>query len=99
MVKWTAHARVQLRQIHDYIAKDSPLYAKKVAEDLVRKSLALDELPRLGRVVPELGEDSVRELAAHSYRILYEIDATDVSVLAIIHKRRDLLPEEIPTEQ
>ena len=54
MVKWTDHALAQLRHIHDYIAQDSPLYAKRVAEALVSKTIGLDKLPRLGRTVPEL---------------------------------------------
>ncbi len=98
MVTWTDHALAQLRQIHDYIAQDSPLYAKRVSEALVSKSLVLDELPRLGHVVPELNEESVRELALYTYRILYEIKAEDVEVLAVIHKRQNLAPEEIPRE-
>ena len=48
MVKWTGHSLVQLRHIHDYIAQDSPLYAKRVSDALVRK-------------VSELGEENVRE--------------------------------------
>lgn len=98
MVKWTGHALAQLRHIHDYIAQDSPLYAKRVSEALVRKSLALDELPRLGRIVPELNEETVRELSLYTYRILYEIKAERVEVLAVIHKRQNLAPEEIPRE-
>jgi len=54
MVKWTAHAKSQVRHIHDYIAQDSLLYAKRVSEELVKKTIGLDELPRKGRKVPEL---------------------------------------------
>lgn len=96
MVRWTAHAKAQLRHIHDYIAQDSPRYAKRVAEALVRKTQDLDRLPRQGRRVPELDEDAVRELPLYSYRILYEIRGEDVAVLAVIHKRRDLQAGEIP---
>ncbi len=99
MVKWTGHARAQLRHIHDYIAQDSALYAKRVAEALVSKTIVLDELPRLGRIVPELNEETVRELPLYSYRILYEIKPTHIDVLAIIHKRRDLQPDEIARGQ
>ena len=42
MVTWTAHAKAQLRRIHDYIFEDSPLYAKRVSEELVQKTIALD---------------------------------------------------------
>lgn len=77
-----------------------PLYARRVSEELVRKTLGLDELPRKGFKVPELNEDAVRELALYSYRILYEIKADNlIEVLAVIHKRRHLEPEEIPREQ
>jgi len=96
MVKWTNHALAQLRHIHDHIAQDSPLYAKRVSEALVSKTLELDELPRLGRKVPELNKDTVREIPLYSYRILYEIKLDLVEVLAVIHKRRNLQPEDIP---
>jgi len=36
MVKWTRHAKRQLHHIYDYIAQDSPLYARRVSEELTR---------------------------------------------------------------
>ncbi len=100
MVKWTKHAKSQLRHIHDYIAQDSPLYAKRVSETLVKKTIGLDELPRKGRMVPELNEDAVRELGLYSYRILYEIKSDNlIEVLAVIHKRQHLEADDIPREQ
>ncbi len=99
MVKWTAHAKSQVRHIHDYIAQDSPLYAKRVSEELVKRTLDLDTLPRKGKKVPELNVDAVRELGLYSYRILYEIKVDDlVEILAVIHKRQHLEPEEIPRD-
>ena len=99
MVKWTRHAKRQLRHIHDYIAQDSPFYARRVSEELVKRTIGLDELPQKGRMVPELNEDAVRELGLYSYRILYEIKSDDlIEVLAVIHKRRQLEPEEIPRD-
>lgn len=99
MVKWTAHAKVQLRHIHDYIAQDSPLYARRVSEEMVQKTIGLDELPRKGYKVPELNEDSVRELSLYSYRIIYEIKPDSlIEVLAVIHKRRHVEPTDIPRE-
>lgn len=98
MVKWTAHALGQLQLIHDYIAQDSPIYAKRVAENIVAKTLRLEHLPRLGRVVPEINEDCIRELSIYSYRVLYEIKQARVDILAVIHKRRDLQTDDIPRE-
>ncbi len=96
MVKWTDHALAQLRHIHDYIAHDSHLYAKRVSDAMVRKTVGLDELPYQGRKVPELNDESIRELGLYSYRIIYEIKANDVEVLALIHKRRNFIPEDLP---
>jgi toxin ParE1/3/4 len=70
-------------------------YARKVVQDIVAKADNLDELPRRGRVFPELGNEAIRELSLYSYRILYEIRAQNVFVLTVIHKRRDLQPEMI----
>ena len=38
MVKWSAPAKRDLKQIHDYIAKDSKYYAKKVAQNIVAET-------------------------------------------------------------
>ena len=96
MVRWSGQARADLKAIHDVIARDSTHYARKVTQELVEKSDALAALPRLGRVVPELGDDNVREIPVYSYRILYELKpGDDVVVLAVIHRRRDLRSEEI----
>ena len=81
----------QLRHIHDYIAQDSPLYARRVGEELVRKTMDLEQMPRIGRKVAELNEDAVREIGVYSYRILYELkNDGNIDVLAVIHKRRHL---------
>ena len=99
MVKWTAHAKAQLRHIHDYIAEDSTFYAKRVTEALVQRTVDLDQLPRKGKVVSELNEEAIRERSLYSYRILYEIKSVDlVVVLAIIHKRQHLEAEDVPRD-
>jgi len=96
-VRWAAHAKAQLRHIHDYIAQDSPIYAKRVSEALVQRTVDLDTLPYKGTVVSELNEDSIRELPLYSYRIVYEIKPENqVTVLAIIHKRQHVEGEDIP---
>jgi toxin ParE1/3/4 len=63
---------------------------------MVRKTVGLDELPYQGRKVPELNEEYIRELGLYSYRIIYEIKTDDVEILAVIHKRRDFAPEDLP---
>ena len=95
MVIWSEPAKADLRSIHDFIAHDSLHYAKKVTQDIREKTDALDDLPKLGKKVPELNDDAVRELSLYSYRIIYEIKSQGVFVLAVAHKRRDLKAGDI----
>ena len=95
MVIWSDPAKADLRSIHDFIAHDSTHYAKKVTQDIAAKPDVLDNLPRVGKVVPEFDNEAIRELSLYSYRILYEIREPDVVVLAVIHKRRDFQPEMV----
>lgn len=95
MVSWSDAAKADLRRIHRFIAADSASYANKVTAEIREKTGLLAELPRIGRVVPELGDESVRELSAYNYRILYEIKSNDVIVLGIAHKRQNLQAEDI----
>lgn len=95
MVTWSDHAKADLRHIHDFIAADSRHYAKQVTQGIVDKTLRLSELPRIGKVVPEINDEDIRELHLYSYRILYEIHAEHIHVLAVVHKRQDLQPGEL----
>ena len=95
MVAWSNQAKADLRHIFEFIADDSRHYARKVTQDIVEKTNALNELPRLGKAVPEVGDDNVRELSLYSYRILYEITKQDIFILAVVHKRRDFKAEDI----
>ncbi len=95
MVIWSAPAKTDLRYIHDFIAQDSPFYAKKVTQDIREKTDKLATLPKIGKVVAELNDESVKEIWLYSYRIIYEIFEQDVFILTIVHKRRELLADEI----
>ena len=54
-----------------------------------RRALA-PQVPQPGRVVPEVGDESVRELFVKSYRLIYEIRREHVVILALIHGARRL---------
>ena len=89
MVKWSRPARMDLKQIHDYIAEDSRYYAKKVVQTIVEKTEELMVFPEIGRIVPELDDPNIRELFVYSYRLIYEITPNGIEILAVIHGRRD----------
>jgi len=98
VVIWARQAVVDLRSIHDFIARDSRYYAKKVVHDIREIVDELNGLPKMGRIVPELNEEDVRELFLYSYRIIYEIKDEVIFVLAVVHQRRNLKDENIPRE-
>ena len=89
MVIWTDPAKLDLRDIHDYIARDSKYYAQKVSQDIVDKSEKLNLFPEIGRIVPETDDPNVREIFIYSYRLIYEVLQNSVQVLALIHGKRD----------
>ena len=89
MVKWSRPARMGLKQIHDYIAKDSRYYAKKVVQTIVEKTEELMVFPEIGRIVPEIDDPNIRELFVYSYRLIYEISSDGIEILAVIHGRRN----------
>jgi addiction module RelE/StbE family toxin len=93
LVKWTTPAKLDLKQIHDYITRDSKFYAQKVSIEIVERSEKLKIFPEIGRVVPEIGDPNIRELIIYSYRLIYEVFPDRVEILALIHGKRDFSSE------
>ena len=87
-VVWTRPARDDLREIRAYIAQDSERYARVVTARVVAAVRRLREYPLSGRVVPELGRSTVRELIEGTYRIVYRLTPDAVQVLAVVHGAR-----------
>lgn len=48
--------------------------AERLGLLLINKALSLDVMPRRGRVVPELGDDSLRELVVSKHRLIYRVN-------------------------
>lgn len=61
-VVWARRARSDLRLAISYIQTDSPDAAHSFATAIVQASRSLSTLAERGRVVPELGQEEVREL-------------------------------------
>lgn len=99
MVEWSEPAKKDLRQIHDYIAEDSRFYAKKVINEIVEKSESLNDFPQIGRVVPEIEDPNIRELFIYSYRLIYETLPENLTILAIVHSKRDFNKKILSREQ
>ena len=95
MVVWTPRARADLKDIHDYIAEDSPINAKKVIDEILKKAMPLADLPTMGKVVSELNDNQTREISAFSWRIIYHFRNGRVFIVTVIHKRRRITGDDI----
>jgi len=93
-IHWTQNAVEHLVNIYEYIALNSPTYAKGMVDKITRRSEQIAVQPQSGRKVPEYQNDDIRELIETPYRIIYRIKADQIDILAVIHGAR-LLPEEI----
>lgn len=93
-VHWTNNAVDHLVNIYEYIALNSPTYAKGMVDRITRRSSQITGSPLSGRMVPEYQAQDIRELIEKPYRIIYRIKQDQIDVLAVIHGAR-LLPEEI----
>jgi toxin ParE1/3/4 len=72
-----------------FIGRQSPAYAAVLAAQVLKAAQSLDELPERGRVVPELERAEVREVFVHRYRLVYRVEPTRITVLALVHGARD----------
>ena len=97
MVKiiWTVLSVFELKEIYDYISLDSKRYAKNQIDRIKQKTSILKSMPEVGRVVPELDRNEIRELIEGNYRIIYRIKTKDLlEILTIHHSSRNLYPRE-----
>jgi len=91
-IKWTEKASSNLENIHEFISKDSSVYATQFVISLIDSTQILENFPYSGRKVPKFEQYNFRELIRQGYRIIYQIDdsTTDIDVLVIVHLSRDL---------
>ncbi len=93
-VHWTNNAVDHLINIYEYIALNSPTYAKQMVDRITRRSVQMAEHPLSGRKVPEYSAEDVRELIEKPYRIIYRTKVDQIDVLAVLHGAQ-LLPDKI----
>lgn len=93
-VVWSPEALEDVDEIAEFIARASPTYAATVVDKLLDAARKLSTFPFAGRVVPEVGNDLIREKLVLDYRLIYRLHDEEVIVLAVIHGKR-LFPFEI----
>jgi addiction module RelE/StbE family toxin len=91
-VVWSPEALADVEAIASYIARDSAAYAQAVVEKILETAHQVGEFPFLGRMVPEVAQDTIRERFVYSYRLIYRIRNDTITIAAVIHGRQLLRP-------
>ena len=87
-VVWSPEAIEDLEEVAGYIARDSQQHAGAVANKILASARDVATFPRAGRVVPEVGEEDLRERFVYSYRLIYRIQQEAIMIVAVVHGRR-----------
>ena len=87
-VIWAPQAVEDVEAIRAYVARDSPHYADLVVERIVAAVARLEDHPLSGRVVPEVGDEAIRELIRGNYRIVYRLKQDVVEIVTVFHGAR-----------
>ncbi len=87
-IVWALQAVADVEAIRAYVARDSAHYADLLVERLVSAVERLGSNPLSGRVVPEVGDESVREVVHGNYRIVYRVRQDLVEIVTIFHGAR-----------
>ncbi len=92
---WSPDALDDIEAIGDYISRDSEFYAESTVLKIFEAPQNLVNFPKLGRVVPEVGDEDIRELFVFQYRLIYEIKSNEIQILTVIHGKRLLDKDQI----
>ncbi len=88
-INWTEGALNDLRDIAEFIAKDSPRYARLTLEKLIETADFIESNPLIGRIVPEINVNEIREIISGNYRIVYQISESQlINILTVHHCSR-----------
>jgi len=96
-LRWTQRAARDLLDIARFIARDDPRAARRQVKRLRIRARRALRFPRAGRIVPEVGSDSLREFVEGNYRIVYRITSGTITVIAVFEAHRSF-PEGAGSE-
>jgi toxin ParE1/3/4 len=90
---WTPQAREDLNEILDYLEKISPKYAADFDEKIHTIIYTLKDHPFMGRMIPEIKDERLREKIVGKYRLMYFLkDDEWIHILALYHGSREFIP-------
>ncbi len=89
-VRWSKGARADLLDIFERVADHDPRAARRLVARIREAVSVLSDQPYIGRMVPEIANEVVRERIVPPYRIFYLVWHGSIEVIGIHHSKRDI---------
>ncbi|MHB9031215.1 MAG: type II toxin-antitoxin system RelE/ParE family toxin [Candidatus Latescibacterota bacterium] len=89
---WSPSARLDLKDISAFIAEDNPAAAERFIASLFEVVEKLTDFPESGRIVPEFGDPTIREVIRKPCRIVYRIESSKqiIDIVRVWHGARGI---------
>src|SRR6218665_1849372 len=88
-ITWTGEAQQAIKNIAEYISRDSVYYAEKQIQRFFEAVEVLYEHPQIGKPVREYNHKLIREILVGKYRIIYLLKTeTQIDILTVHHSAR-----------
>ncbi len=92
---WSPQAAYDLVENNRYISRENPDAARAIVNNNYEYRKRIKEFPTQGRVVPEIGQQDIREIFCGSYRIIYQIEAKKILILTIRHMKQEIKKDNL----
>jgi len=80
---WSSLSVERLEEIFEYISNDNRSAAVKMINKIFSKVETLRDYPQIGRKVPEVNREEIRQLTLGEYRIIYRAEKSRIIILTI----------------
>ncbi len=92
---WSPLAIDRAIEIAEYISLDNVTASQKWIDTIFEKVKTLKTSSKIGRIVPEIERNEIREILYGNYRVIYRIEKSSISILTIRHGKQILPIDEI----
>ena len=92
---WTPKALDDLDSLLAFIAKDSPIAARRFAQKIIQRVDLLATQPLLGGLIAEDDSRIYRQIIQGNYRVIYRTDGIRIFIVAVHHAARLLESENL----
>ncbi|MDN3513408.1 MAG: type II toxin-antitoxin system RelE/ParE family toxin [Candidatus Brocadia sp.] len=89
-IRWSPRAASNFEDICNFIAQGSKYYAVFFAKRINIIIKTIPQFPLSGRLVPEYGDENLREKIYENYRIVYRLKEEFIEIVAICHGSKPL---------